>query len=68
LPYEEAEIYAELHTKPVDDAATKFETNFDIYGTDNNEEIYNSFVYQPTGRSTSVSDRKIQLAIVSTKL
>lgn len=55
LPDDEAEIYMELHTKPtVDDAALKFETNFDIYGTDHNDEIYNSFVYQPTSRIVSV--------------
>lgn len=55
LPDEEAEIYMELRTNPtVDDSATKFETSFDIYGTNNDEEIYNSFVYHPTGFSVYI--------------
>lgn len=44
----------ELQNKRGVDEALPFDTNFDIYETDHNEEIYNTFVYQPTGKTVAV--------------
>jgi hypothetical protein len=54
LPDDEAEIYMELHNKRGVDETLPFDTTFDIY-EDHNEEIYNSFVYHPTGKTIAVS-------------